>query len=43
MGALSDDEKQQLQAHIAPKIVNSRGLEVGEIRSAESWLAGLGD
>lgn len=39
LGALSDVEKHQLQAHIAPKIFNSRGLEVGEIRAAESWLS----
>ena len=38
LGALSDVEKHQLQAHIAPTLVNSRGLEVGEIRAAESWL-----
>ena len=35
---LSDDEKNKLQAHISPTIVNSRGLAVGEIRPAESWL-----
>jgi len=40
LGALSDDEKYKLQSHIAPKIVNSRGLNVGEIRPAPSWLAG---
>ena len=40
LGALSDDEKYKLQSHIAPKIVNSRGLNVGDIRPAPSWLAG---
>ncbi len=39
LGALSDEEKHQLQAHIAPTIVNSRGLAVGEIRPAASWLS----
>ena len=39
LGALSDAEKHQLQAHIAPTIVNSRGLEVGEIRPAAFWLS----
>ncbi len=38
LGALSNDEKQQLQAHIAPTLVNSRGHPVGEIRAAASWL-----
>ena len=36
LGALSDEEKHQLQAHIRPTIVNSRGLAVGEIRPAAS-------
>lgn len=40
LGELSDDEKHKLQSHIAPKIVNSRGLNVGEIRPAASWLSG---
>jgi len=35
---ISDDEKHKLQAHISPTILNSRGLAVGEIRPAESWL-----
>ena len=39
LGALSDDEKDQLRAHISPAIVNSRGLVVGEVRKAESWLS----
>ncbi len=38
LDALSDDEKHRLQAHISPTIVNSRGLAVGEIRPAVSWL-----
>ena len=38
LGALSDEEKQQLEAHIAPTLVNSRGVVVGEIRPAASWL-----
>jgi len=41
LGALSHDEKHKLQSHIAPKIVNSRGLNVGEIRPATSWLSGV--
>ena len=36
---LSDKEKHQLESHIAPMIVNSRGLTVGEIRPAASWLS----
>lgn len=36
--ALSDEEKEKLQPHISPTIINSRGLAVGEIRSAASWL-----
>jgi L-asparaginase II len=38
LGALSDEEKHKLQAHILPTIVNSIGLAVGEIRPAASWL-----
>ena len=41
LGALSDDEKDQLQAHISPTLVNSRSLTVGEIRPAASWLSQL--
>jgi len=37
LGALSDEEKQQLQAHSSPEIINSRGRVVGEIRPAASW------
>ena len=40
LGVLSDTEKRQLKAHIAPEIVNSRGLIVGEIRAAPCWLPG---
>jgi L-asparaginase II len=39
IGALSNEEKQQLQAHISPTIYNSRGHAVGEIRPATSWLS----
>lgn len=38
LGVISEKEKHQLQAHIAPGIVNSRGRTVGEIRPAASWL-----
>jgi L-asparaginase II len=37
--ALSTEQKHQLQTHIAPTIVNSRGLTVGEIRPAASWFS----
>ncbi len=43
LGALTEEEKHKLQMHISPKIVNSRGLAVGEIRPATSWLPGLRD
>jgi len=43
LDALSNEEKNKLQAHISPTIVNSRGLIVGEIRPADSWLSGLDD
>lgn len=39
LDVLSDEEKQQLESHIAPMIVNSRGLIVGKIRPAASWLS----
>lgn len=39
LDVLSDDEKHKLQAHISPTIINSRGLAVGEIRTATSWLS----
>ena len=38
LGALTEAEKKQLQAHSAPPIENSRGLVVGEIRAANSWM-----
>ena len=38
LGVLADTEKKQLQAHSAPPIENSRGLVVGEIRAANSWM-----
>jgi len=40
LGILTDAEKKRLQAHTAPEIANSRGLIVGEIRAAHSWLRG---
>jgi L-asparaginase II len=36
--ALTDEEKNKLQGHISPKIINSRSLVVGEVRPASSWL-----
>ncbi|MFC1748713.1 asparaginase [Pseudomonadota bacterium] len=39
LGALADEEKHKLQRHIVPTIVNSRGLAVGDIRAASSWLS----
>ncbi len=38
LGALSAKEKHKLQDHITPAVINSRGLAVGEIRAASSWL-----
>lgn len=38
LDVLSDEEKHKLASHISPTIVNSRGLTVGEIRPAASWL-----
>ena len=40
LGALSDEEKQKLQVHISPDIINSRGRKVGKIRPAASWITG---
>ena len=40
LGVLSEAEKKQLQAHAVPPVENSRGLVVGEIRAAHSWLRG---
>lgn len=39
LDVLTDEEKHQLESHITPVIVNSRGLTVGEIRPAASWLS----
>ena len=36
---LSDEDKHKLESHITPTIVNSRGIIVGEIRPAASWLS----
>ena len=41
LGILSAEEKDQLKAHVAPTIENSRGVSVGEIRPASSWLSKL--
>ncbi len=38
LGVLSDDVKQNLQVHICPTLINSRGLAVGEVRPASCWL-----
>lgn len=38
LDVLNDEEKQLLHKHITPTIVNSRGVDVGEIRPAKSWL-----
>jgi len=38
LGALSQTEKDQLQAHRNPQVFNSQGLVVGENRPAQSWL-----
>jgi len=40
LGELSVIERKQLQAHAIPQIENSRGLVVGEMRAAHSWLPG---
>lgn len=42
LGALSVAEKTQLREHIAPRIMNSRGDVVGEIRAAPGWLPDKG-
>lgn len=39
LGVLSTEVKHKLHAHIYPTLVNSRGLVVGEIRTASSWLS----
>ena len=38
LDALSDEDKDKLRVYISPPIINSRGLIVGEIQSAASWL-----
>lgn len=38
LGALTAEDKGQLKNHISPPILNSRGLVVGEVRAASSWL-----
>jgi len=38
LGVLSNEEKHQLQHHIRPALTNSRGVTVGEVRPAASWL-----
>lgn len=38
LDVLSDKEKHMLQNHFAPTLVNSRGVVIGEIRPATSWL-----
>jgi len=43
LNILSNEEKNKLQNHISPIILNSRELAVGEIRPAESWLLKLGN
>lgn len=39
LGALTDEMKQALDDHIAPKILNSNGLHVGDIHPASQWMA----
>ena len=39
LDALSDEEKHKLHTHISPTLVNSRGVEVGKVRTAASWLS----
>ncbi|MDH5259538.1 MAG: asparaginase [Gammaproteobacteria bacterium] len=39
LGVLTENEKQNLQTHISPTILNSRELIVGKIRPAASWLS----
>lgn len=39
LGVLSKEMKQVLQAHMNPKILNSTGEHVGEVRSAKGWLS----
>ena len=39
LDALTEEQKHQLQVHIAPTIANSRGVDVGDIRPAATWLS----
>ena len=41
LGILTAEEKDQLKEHVAPTIENSRGVTVGGIRPAPSWLSQL--
>ena len=38
LSVLSESQKIQLQAHITPQILNSRGSVVGDIHPAHAWL-----
>ncbi len=38
LDVLTNEQKQLLKNHITPTIVNSKGIDVGEIRPAKSWL-----
>ena len=38
LNVLSEEENKQLEAYARPTLLNSRGLEVGHIRPAASWL-----
>jgi L-asparaginase II len=38
LDVLSDEDKDKLRVYISPPIINSRGLIVGDIRPAASWL-----
>ena len=38
LDVLTNEEKELLKNHITPTIVNSKGIDVGEIRPAKSWL-----
>ena len=43
LGVLSDEQKSLLKAHMTPQIENSRGIVVGEIHPARSWLTTFSD
>ena len=38
LDVLSDEDKDKLRVYISPPIINSRGMIVGDIRPAASWL-----